>query len=106
MIVASITILLGIAFILYGFNLHESMLRFLRMYEATFFISALSIFFVIIYSLSTYYMLHQTIPLWGGALNVFDLVGLVVGAILTVNAIEVYTKFRIRPLAGLPLMFF
>ncbi len=27
----------------------------------------------------------------------FDLVGLVVGAILTVNAIEVYTKFRIRP---------
>ncbi|GAB6946473.1 DUF373 family protein [Vulcanisaeta sp. JCM 16161] len=96
MIVASITILLGIAFILYGFNLHESLLRFLRMYEATFFISALSIFFVIIYSLSTYYMLHQTIPLWG-ALNVFDLVGLVVGAILTVNVVEVYIKFRARP---------
>ncbi len=30
-------------------------------------------------------------------MNVFDLVGLVVGAILTVNAIEVYIKFRARP---------
>ena len=96
MIIASITILLGAAFILYGFNLHESLLRFLRMYEATFFISALSIFFVIIYSLSTYYMLHETIPLWG-TLNAFDLIGLVVGAILTVNVIEVYIKFRVKP---------
>ncbi len=96
LIVAGITILLGAAFMLYGFNLHEGLLRFIRMYEASFFISALSIFFVIIYSLSTYYMLHQTIPLWG-AFNVFDLFGLVVGSILTVNAVEAYIKFRTRP---------
>ena len=95
-IVAGITILLGTAFMLYGFNLHESILRFLRMYEATFFMTALSIFFIIIYSLSTYYVLHETIPLWG-PLNVFDLIGLVFGAVLTVNVIETYMKFRARP---------
>ncbi len=95
-IIASITILLGAAFILYGFNLHETLLRFLRMYEMTFFISALSIFFDIIYVLSTYYILHQSIPLWG-TLNIFDLIGLVVAAILTVNALEVYIKYRVKP---------
>lgn len=30
-------------------------------------------------------------------MNVFDLMGLVIGAIFTVNAIEVYIKFRVRP---------
>ncbi len=96
MIVAGITIILGTAFTLYGFNLHESVLRFLRMYEITFFISALSVFFTIVYFLSTYYILHQSIPLWG-SLNLFDFVGLVTAAILTVNAFEVYVKHRIRP---------
>lgn len=96
LIIAGITILLGAAFILYGFNIHESLLRFLRMYEITFFISALSIFFDIIYVLSTYYILHQPIPLWS-TLSLFDLLGLVVAAILTVNSIEVYIKYRVRP---------
>ncbi|MFP3484609.1 MAG: DUF373 family protein [Vulcanisaeta sp.] len=97
MIVTSILLLLGVAFTLYGFNLHESLLRFIRMYEITFFISALSIFFDIIYVLSTYYILHQEIPLWG-ALNIFDLLGMVIAVILTVNVVEVYVKYRVRPL--------
>jgi putative membrane protein len=67
------------------------------MYEITFFISALSIFFDIIYVLSTYYILHQEIPLWG-ALNIFDLLGMVIAVILTVNVVEVYVKYRVRPL--------
>ncbi|PLC68338.1 hypothetical protein B7L70_03830 [Vulcanisaeta sp. EB80] len=96
MVISSITLLLGAAFILYGFSLHESLLRFIRMYEITFFISALSIFFDIVYVLSTYYILHQEIPLWG-ALNLFDLLGLVVAAILTVNVLEVYMKYRVKP---------
>ncbi len=96
MIIASITILLGAVFMLYGFNLHNSLLRFIRMYETTFFISALSVFFAIVYLLSTYYILHQAIPIWG-ELNIFDLMGLVIGAILTVNVIEVYIKYKVKP---------
>ncbi|MGC8543903.1 MAG: DUF373 family protein, partial [Vulcanisaeta sp.] len=42
------------------------------------------------------YILHQSIPLWG-TLNIFDLIGLVVAAILTVNALEVYIKYRVKP---------
>ncbi|WP_069808228.1 DUF373 family protein [Vulcanisaeta thermophila] len=97
LIVSSISLFLGLVFLVYGFNIHESLLRFMRSYDVTFFISALSIFFLIAYLASSYYVLHQPIPLWG-PVNVFDLVGLITAATLSVNSVEVYVKSRVVPL--------
>jgi len=92
----SISIILGLLLLIYGFNIHRDLLRIMRRYEITFFVGALSVFLAIIYTITTTYVLHSPLYLTG-VMGIFNFMGIIVASILIVNSLEIYLKLKARP---------
>ncbi len=90
---AIIAMLAGIAALLYAFNVHSEILRFIRKYELTFFTIVISTVLMILYPLVNAYILKLNIQsLFLKRPTIFDVMSIVIAISLLTNIIEVYAK--------------
>ena len=88
-----LTLLIGFVLVMFAFNLHEQLLRILRRYELTFFMSIIAVAIAIAYPLTNLYVFNTSISqLFSTRPTPLDILGLAIGLILTSNILEVYVK--------------
>ncbi len=90
---AVIAMLIGVSALLYAFNVHSEVLKFIRRYELTFFTIVISVMLMILYPLVNAYVLklnYETLLLKRP--TIFDVMSIVIAVSLLTNIVEIYAK--------------